>query len=101
MFLRCLLVLLCMRAVGKLFMCGREPKTLATYRIDLVSSKNFRGYPGQENYYTKNYNIKIYDKLILLVQVTQISNMKVIGFMVELLEIFKLWHLSNEFYGER
>ena len=38
---------------------------------------------------------------ILLFQVTQISNMKVIGFMVEFLEIFKLWHLSNEFYGDR
>jgi len=37
---------------------------------------------------------------ILLVQVTQISNMKVIGFMVDFLKIFKLWHLSIEFEGE-
>ena len=30
---------------------------------------------------------------------TQISNMKVIGLMVDFLKIVKLWHLSIEFYG--
>ena len=30
----------------------------------------------------------------------QISNIKVIGLMVEFLKIVKLWHLSIEFYGE-
>ena len=30
---------------------------------------------------------------------TQISNMKVIGLMVDFLKIIKLWHLSIEFYG--
>ena len=37
---------------------------------------------------------------ILIVQMTQISNMKVISLMVEFLKIVKLWHLSIEFYGE-
>ena len=30
---------------------------------------------------------------------TQISNMKVIGLMVDFLKIVKLWRLSTEFYG--
>ena len=33
------------------------------------------------------------------VQITQISNMKVIGFMVDF-KIAKLWDLCIEFYGE-
>jgi len=37
---------------------------------------------------------------ILLVQVTQISNMKIIGFMVDFLKIIKVWHLSIEFNSE-
>ena len=30
---------------------------------------------------------------------TQISNLKVIGLMVDFLKIIKLWRLSTEFYG--
>ena len=30
---------------------------------------------------------------------TQISNLKVIGIMVDFLKIIKLWRLSTEFYG--
>ena len=37
---------------------------------------------------------------ILIVQMTQISNMKVISLVVNFLKIIKLWHLSIEFYGE-
>ena len=37
---------------------------------------------------------------ILLVQITQILNMKVISFMVDFLKIMKLWHLNIEFYGD-
>ena len=37
---------------------------------------------------------------ILTIQMTQISNMKVIGFMVDFKQIVKLWHLSIEFCGE-
>ena len=34
---------------------------------------------------------------ILMVQMTQISNMKVIGLVVDFLNIIKLWHLSIVF----
>ena len=37
---------------------------------------------------------------ILIVQMTQISNMKVIGLIVDFKQVVKLWHLSMEFYGE-
>ena len=37
---------------------------------------------------------------IIIVQMTQISDMKVIGLMVDFLKIIKLWHFSIEFYGD-
>ena len=37
---------------------------------------------------------------ILIVQMIQISNVKVIGLMVDFKKIVKLWHISIEFYGE-
>ena len=37
--------------------------------------------------------------LPFLLEMTQISNLKVIGLMVDFLKIVKLWHLSTEFYG--
>lgn len=35
-----------------------------------------------------------------MVQITQISNIEVISFMVDFLKTIKLWHLSIEFFGE-